>query len=95
MLLARAGKFNEAHANLKNCKREEEIHYTLARMSCNLDRPDVAREYLSLALKAHPTYLPAHQMMAELNNPANSDSVQPVSYGQPAASPNVQVGGIV
>jgi tetratricopeptide (TPR) repeat protein len=94
LTLARSGKFNEAYAALKNCMKEEEIHYTLARMSCHLDRPDVAREYLSLALKAHPTYLPAHQMMAELNNPANANSMQPVSYSQPTAGPNVQVGGI-
>jgi tetratricopeptide (TPR) repeat protein len=91
---ARASKFNEAFAALRTCMKEEEAHYTLARMSCHLDRPDVAREYLALALKAHPTYMPAHEMIAELNNPARSNPVQQASYHQPAAAPNVQVGGI-
>lgn len=93
LVLARAGKFNEAFAALRTCMKEEEVHYTLARMSCHLERPDMAREYLSLALKAHPTYMPAHQLISELNHPVQG-GVQQVGYPQSSAAPVVQVGGI-
>ncbi len=91
MTQARAGKFNEAFASLKPCMKEEEIHYNLARMSVHLERPDVAREYLALAIKAHPTYMPAHEMISEMNK---SNPVQQAGHQQPATTPNVQVGGI-
>jgi tetratricopeptide (TPR) repeat protein len=94
LTLARAGKFNEAYSSLKSCMKEEEVHYTLARMSCHLDRPDLAREYLALSLKAHPTYMPAHEMIAELNHPAYANPVQQATYQLPSAAPQVQVGGI-
>lgn len=93
MTLARAGKFNEAFAELSKCMRPEEAHYTLARMSCHLDRPDLAREYLAFSLKAHPTYMPAHELTAELNHPRNQNPIQQTSH-QESAAPQVQVNGI-
>ncbi|MBX7104059.1 MAG: tetratricopeptide repeat protein [Gemmataceae bacterium] len=98
---SRTGKFEEAFATLRGCMKEEEAHYTLARMACHLDRPDVGREYLALSLKAHPTFMPAHQMLMELNNghaptTAPDSGIAQVGYSQPqwTPAPRVQVGGV-
>lgn len=87
MTQARAGRFNDAFASLRPCMKEEEIYYNLARMSVHLDRSDLAREYLTMSVKAHPTYMPAHEMISEMNR---GNAVQQVGYQQPA----VKVGDI-
>lgn len=95
---ARKGQFEEAFAALRTGMREEEALYTLARMACHLDRADVGREYLALSLKAHPTYMPARQMLMELNQggPATQAGIAQVGHTEPNwnSSPKVQVGGV-
>jgi tetratricopeptide (TPR) repeat protein len=96
---ARMGDFEDAYAALRGCMKEEEVMYTLARMACHLDRPDVGREYLALALKAHPTFMPAHQMINELNQGGRgTGDVTQVDYSEPTPqwtpAPKVHVSGV-
>jgi len=91
MTLARAGRFDEARGVFAKCMKEEEVHYTLARMYAHLGRSDEARHEASLALRAKPTFMPAHELVAQLNQ---SGAVQAVGYQEPASPPRVQVGGI-
>lgn len=98
MTLARAGRLDDALAALKTCMKPEEAAYTIARMCKHMDRPDLAREYLAASVKAHPTFMPAHHMMTELNQPAGGQNlITTVGHQEPgktAASPSVHVGGI-
>lgn len=91
MTLARAGRFDEARAVFAKCMKEEEAHYTMARMYKHLGRPDEARHEAQLSLRAKPTFMPAHELVAQLNQPS---AVQTVGYEVPASAPRVQVGGI-
>jgi tetratricopeptide (TPR) repeat protein len=91
MTLARSGRFDEARAVFAKCMKDEEAHYTLARMYAHLGQADEARREAALALRAKPTFMPAHELVAQLNQPGG---VQAVAYEEPAVAPRVQVGGI-
>jgi tetratricopeptide (TPR) repeat protein len=96
MVLARAGRADEALTTLRRCMKEEEARLTLARMCKHLGQPDQAREHVAQAIKAHPTYMPAHQLMTELGQYGGQNPVQQAGYQQPpgADAPKVSVGGI-
>lgn len=93
LTLARAGRLEDATNTLRSCMKEEEVYFTMARMCQHLERADLAKEYLAMSLKAHPTYMPAHEMMAGLNHPQTANPVQTVDYKEPQAS-RVHVSGI-
>jgi tetratricopeptide (TPR) repeat protein len=93
LTLARAGRLEDATNALRTCMKEEEVYFTMARMCQHLERPDLAKEYLTMSLKAYPTYMPAHEMMAQLNNPHAMNPVQTVDYRQPQSG-RVHVGEI-
>jgi Flp pilus assembly protein TadD len=93
LTLARAGRLEDATKTLKTCMKEEEVYFTMARMCQHLERDDLAKEFITMSLKAHPTYRPAHEMMASLNHPQNSGGIQTVDHKEPAGS-RVHVGGI-
>lgn len=87
MTMARAGKFDEALATLSKCMKEEEAHYTMARMYQHLDRAADAKEQLALALKARPTFVPARELLTQLEHPA-PDAASPITtvgHQEPAA----------
>jgi tetratricopeptide (TPR) repeat protein len=77
MTQARAGKFDDALATLTKCMKEEEARFTIARMYLHLDRTEEARQQLTLALKAHPTFAPAHEMLAEMQQ-VSGGSMNPI-----------------
>ena len=89
MTLARAGKFDEAYATLGRCMKEEEARYTMARMYQHLDRGNDAKEQLTLALKARPTFLPAREMLTQLEHPTAdvANPVTTVGYQEPTKAP--------
>jgi tetratricopeptide (TPR) repeat protein len=94
LTLARAGHTDEALKTLKSCMKEEEACYTLARMCRHLERDDLAREFLAMSIKSHPTFMHAHEMLAEMNNPNAMNPVQQVDYQERANGTKVQVNGI-
>ena len=87
MTQARAGKFDDALATLSKCMKEEEAHYTMARMYQHLDRSADAKEQLVLALKARPTFVPAREMLTQLEHPGPdaSNPIATVGHQEPAA----------
>jgi tetratricopeptide (TPR) repeat protein len=94
LTLARAGMMDDALKTLKTCMKEEEACYSLARMCHHLERDDLSRDYLTKAIKAHPTYMPAHEMLASMNNPNAMNAIQSVDYKEAADGTRLKVDGI-
>ena len=46
---------------------ESQARYNMARVLEHLNRPDASRQQLQLALQADPTYSPAREFLAELD----------------------------
>lgn len=87
LTMARAGNFDEALAWLAKSMREEEARYTVARMMQHVNQPEAAQEQLNLSLKANPAYMPAREMIGQMNG-----DVRPASFEQP--TPRVEPTGI-
>jgi len=85
--LVRAGKIDEGCQWLVRCMPEVEARYNVAQMLFQMGRDDDARRELTLALQINPTFVPASEMMAQLNGPAFPPPVQQetrqVQYSEP------------
>jgi tetratricopeptide (TPR) repeat protein len=88
LALARSGRFDESYALLAKCMSEAEARYNIARMLKHVGQPDACHQQLELALKAKPDFLPARQLLDEMNGEM---SVKSVNYEE-SANPNAGAG---
>jgi tetratricopeptide (TPR) repeat protein len=79
--LARAGRYEENLACFRGVVGESRAQYNLARMLHHMNRDDLARQHLQLALRADPHLAPARTLLAQLKG------------GQPASGV-VQASGV-
>jgi tetratricopeptide (TPR) repeat protein len=70
--LARAERYEESFAVLAKLEGHAKAHYDLARMMHHLDRDDLCKEQLRLAVSQDPTLIGAEQLLAELEAAAGS-----------------------
>lgn len=68
--LARAGRYDESLACFRKICGPARAHYNLARMLHHLNRDDLSREHLRLALQADPQLAAARQLLAQIEAPA-------------------------
>ncbi len=81
--LARAGRWEEGYVTLCQIMSEPQARYNMARVLEHVNRPDASRQQLQLALQADPSFSPAREFLAEL------DQVNPPGQpGVPAEDPN-------
>ena len=81
--LARAGRWEEGYKTLCQIMSEPQARYNMARVLEHQNRPDASRQQLQLALQADPSYAPAKEFLAEL------DQSEPTGRtGVPVADPN-------
>ncbi len=90
--LARAERFEEAWQTFRPLVGEGQAYYRLALMTRHLGRNDLAKAYLTYALQRDPSLKEAHEMLANLNQPAapqgpnsvpDAGAVVPAGYMQP------------
>jgi len=85
--LARAGRYDDALAALSKCMPEAEARTNIARMQMHNQQPQAAQQQAQLALRANPTYMPAHELLASMNGPTINSTIRPVRYEEPAQVP--------
>jgi Flp pilus assembly protein TadD len=79
--LARAGRYEESLACFREMVGEAQAQYNLARMLHHINRDDLSRQHLALALRAEPQLAPARELLAQLNGVAPGGSgVVPASH---------------
>jgi tetratricopeptide (TPR) repeat protein len=85
--LARAGRVEESLACLTQVLGAAQAHYNVARMLERLNRPDLSKQHLQLALQVRPDLAPAQEMLARLEGPlppAGDHGVVQIGFQQPA-----------
>ena len=79
--LARAGRYEESLACFRGLVGEAQAQYNLARMLHHMNRDDLSRQHLQLALHADPQLAPARDLLAQLSGAAPAGSgVVPASH---------------
>jgi Tfp pilus assembly protein PilF len=79
--LARAGRYEESLGCFREVVGEARAQYNLARMLHHMNRDDLSRQHLKMALRAEPQLAPARELLAQLNGAAPSRSgVVPASH---------------
>lgn len=84
LALARVGKFDESYDVLSKCMSESEARFNVARMLKHVGKPEECQQQLQQALKANPNFLPAQELLDEMNRPA---PVATVKHEEPAPAP--------
>lgn len=85
--LARAGRWDEALQSLCRVMPEAQARYNIAGMLDHLNYPDHSRQWLQMALQVDPSYTPAREFLAELDQ-----SNRPGSPAMPEQNPVRQAG---
>jgi thioredoxin-like negative regulator of GroEL len=86
LTFARLGQTEEAFRWLEKGRNEAEARFLIAKMMRQIDRDDLCRQQLTMALRAQPMYEPAHQMLAQLSGDMHRAqgpsqyNVQPVEH---------------
>jgi Tfp pilus assembly protein PilF len=86
--LARSGHFEESLACFEHVVGPGRAHYNLARMLLHLQKDDLGRQHLMLALQADPQLSEAQQLLDQLDGkappsyPINDPAVQPTGAVQ-------------
>lgn len=86
ILTARTGNFDEGFTTLASVMPEAEARVTMARVLADMEQLDMADQQVKLALKADPTYVPAHEWLSARKAPApaeGTEPIQPVEYRVP------------
>jgi hypothetical protein len=87
--LARSGKWEEGFALLLQIMPEAQARYNMAGLLDHMNHPDACRLQLQLALKEDPSFAPAREFLAELDQPRGTpntpeeNQVLPAGYVQP------------
>jgi len=76
LTLARAGRVDESVACLQKITAAANAHYQVARMMHHLQRRDLCRQHLQLALQANPNFQPAQQLLSGLDQHAPTGEEQ-------------------
>ena len=82
--LARAGKWEEAFEVLHDLMGEAEARYYMARVLEHQNHTDDSRLQLQLALKKDPSYAPAREFLAELDQPRTTPTTPDENQVVPA-----------
>jgi tetratricopeptide (TPR) repeat protein len=81
--LARAGKYDQSVACFRRVDGEARAHYNVARMLLQLNRTELGRQHLQLALKIEPELKEAKEELARIEaGRSASNSVVPVQFEQ-------------
>jgi Tfp pilus assembly protein PilF len=85
MLLAGAGKIDEAWKEFRDAVGPAPAHYNIAVMLLRAGKPAEARNYLERAVALMPTFHDAKDLLARLNDPVERDDVLPTAAQRPAS----------
>ena len=92
--LARAGRYDEGFTWLNRSMRESEARFNLAMMMAHNQRPELAREQLTLTLRIDPSFRQASEQLAVLDGggdnqafpaPTPDTAIRSVGYEEPTA----------
>ena len=89
--LARSGKWDEGFAVMCEIMPEAQARYLMARVLEHQKQPEASRLQLQLAVKADPSYVPAREFLAELdqvNHPMTNPAQQNPIMTARALEPN-------
>jgi Tfp pilus assembly protein PilF len=78
LCLARAGQPKEAAKALSSVMNRAEADYNVARMMLHVQQPEVAKEYLQMALQEHPNHQPSMQLLAQMQTTSVAQEPEPV-----------------
>jgi tetratricopeptide (TPR) repeat protein len=80
--LARAGRLQESLETLQKLMSPAQAHYQISRMLHHVQRDDLCREELRLALQLEPDLAPARNLLASLDGPPNTAPTPPAAGSQ-------------
>ena len=78
--LARNGRVEESLAQFRKVMPEAEAHCNVARMLRHMNQLDESKQQVQLALRANPTFEPAHRLMAELEGRTMTQQFVPTGH---------------
>jgi tetratricopeptide (TPR) repeat protein len=85
LALARNGRFDDGYNVLAKCMSESEARFNIARMLNHVGQTDASQRQLEMALKSNPQYMPAREMLDEMNTASTVKAAKYEESSKPAA----------